>query len=244
MRRWMNEMPALLRQFAARWKTYLALHLAVALLIFLVLAPLSSLLLRLAVMLSGDAALSDQDIAWFILSPAGFIAFVVLFSVFSIIVFLEHAAMVTAASLLERGHPAPVSGVLLFLGRRFGSLFGLAVQILFRVLLWTVPFLLAIGAVYFVLLSEYDINYYLFNKPAEWNLALALGGLIGVAWLAMLLRMFTSWVFSIPLLLLAGRTPRAALGRFSDFGVEFDYFVGAHSGRRLSSQYGKPRKHL
>ena len=33
MRRWMNEMPALLRRFAARWKTYLALHLAVALLI-------------------------------------------------------------------------------------------------------------------------------------------------------------------------------------------------------------------
>ena len=57
------------------------LHLAVALLIFLVLAPLSSLLLRLAVMLSGDAALSDQDIARFILSPAGFIAFVVLFTI-------------------------------------------------------------------------------------------------------------------------------------------------------------------
>ncbi|MEJ2402612.1 MAG: glycerophosphodiester phosphodiesterase family protein, partial [Xanthomonadales bacterium] len=211
MHRWMNEMPALLRQFAARWKTYLALHLAVALLIFLVLAPLGSLLLRLAVMLSGDTALSDQDIAWFILSPAGFVVFVVLVSVFSIIVFLEHAAMVTAAWLLERGHPAPVSGVLFFLGRRFGSLFGLAVQILFRVLLWTVPFLLAVGAVYFVLLTEFDINYYLSNKPSEWNLALALGGVIGAAWLAMLLRLFTSWVFSIPLLLLGGRTPRVAL---------------------------------
>ena len=211
MHRWMNEMPVLLRRFAAHWKTYLALHLGVALLIFLVLAPLSSLLLRLAVMLSGDAALSDQDIAWFILSPAGFIAFVVLVSVFSIIVFLEHAAMVTAASLLERGHPAPVSGVLFFLARRFGSLFGLAVLILFRVLLWTAPFLAAVGVVYAVLLTEFDINYYLSNKPSEWNLALALGGVIGVAWLALLLRLFTSWVFSIPLLLLGGRTPRAAL---------------------------------
>ena len=101
MRRWMNEMPALLRQFAARWKTYLALHLAVALMIFLVLAPLSSLLLRLAVMLSGDAALSDQDIAWFILSPAGFIAFIVLAAIYSIVAFLEYAALIMTAWLVE-----------------------------------------------------------------------------------------------------------------------------------------------
>ena len=215
MHRWMNEMPGLLRQFGAHWKTFLALHLAVALLIFLVLAPLATVLLRLAVLLSGDAALSDQDIAYFILSPAGFIVFVVLVSVFSIIVFLEHAAMVTAAWLLERGHPAPISGVLLFLARRAGGLFGLAVQILFRVLLWTVPFLRAIGAVYFVLLTEYDINYYLVNKPREWQLALALGGVAGLAWLALLLRLFSSWVFSIPLLLLGGQSPRAALDQSS-----------------------------
>ena len=38
------------------------------------------------------------------------------------------------------------------------------------------PFLAACGAAYGWLLAEYDINYYLFNKPAEWKLALALGG--------------------------------------------------------------------
>ena len=218
MRRWMNEMPALLRQFAARWKTYLALHLAVALLIFLVLAPLSSLLLRLAVMLSGDAALSDQDIAWFILSPAGFIAFVALFSVFSIIVFLEHAAMVTAASLLERGHPAPVSGVLLFLGRRFGSLFGLAVQILFRVLLWTVPFLLAIGAVYFVLLSEYDINYYLAHKPPIFYLAALVIGALLLVMAFVVIRKLLSWSLTLPLIADCCRRPCLSSGSRGPFG--------------------------
>ena len=204
-------MRSLLRQFAADWKTYLALHLAVAALIFLVLAPLTAALLRLAVRLSGDAALSDQDIAFFILSPTGFSAFVVLVSVVSIIIFLEHAALLTAASQLTRGAPAPVSGVLRFLAGRAGRLFGLALHILFRVLLYTAPFLLALGLVYLALLTEHDINHYLFDKPSEWRLALVLGGVIGVAWLALLLRLFTSWVFCLPFLLLDGRAPRAAL---------------------------------
>jgi len=193
------------------WKTFLALHLAVAVLIFAVLAPLTTLLLRLAVLLSGDAALSDQDIAWFVLSPAGFAAFVVLASLVSIIVFLEHAALLTAAWLLERNHPAPVSGVLAFLGRRAGRLFHLAVLILFRVLLYSLPFVAAAGLIYALLLTEYDINFYLHDKPPEWRLALALGALIGLGWLALMLRLFTHWIFCLPLLLVGGLGPREAL---------------------------------
>jgi len=208
---WLRELPGLLRRFEAHWRTYLALHLAVTALTFLLLAPLTTALFRLAVLLSGDAALSDQDIVFFVLRPAGFAAFAVLASIVSIIVFLEHAALLTAAWRLQQGRAAPVSGILRFLALRGAALFGLALLILFRVLLWSLPFLLAAGLVYALLLTRYDINYYLAAKPPEWRLALALGGVIGLGWLALLLRLFTRWVFSLPMLLLGRRGPREAL---------------------------------
>ena len=64
-------------KFKSNWRSFLAIHIAVNVLVFLVLAPISAALLRAAVSLSGDAALSDQDILFFVLSPAGFLASIV-----------------------------------------------------------------------------------------------------------------------------------------------------------------------
>jgi len=81
--------------FRASWRRLLAIHVLVTALVSIVLAPATAILLSLAVRLSGDVALSDQDILFFVLTPAGFISFVVLASVFGIIVFLEYAALMT-----------------------------------------------------------------------------------------------------------------------------------------------------
>ena len=139
---------ALLDQLKANWRSFLAIHVAVSVLVFVLLAPLSALLLRFVVSLSGDPALSDQDILFHVLSPAGFVAFLVVVSVLSIIVFLEYAALITAAWMAEKGAAAPVLGVLAFLAGRSARLFGLAALLLLRVLLYTVPFLALLGAIY------------------------------------------------------------------------------------------------
>ena len=73
-------------KFASNWQQFLAIHLAVNILIFVFFAPAAALLLRLAITLSGDAALSDEDILFFILSPVGLVSFIVLVSAFSIII--------------------------------------------------------------------------------------------------------------------------------------------------------------
>jgi glycerophosphoryl diester phosphodiesterase len=204
---------ALGRQLRRNWPPFLAIHVAVGLLSFTLLTPAAAGLLRLAVTLSGDAALSDQDILFFVLSPGGFVAFLVLASVFSILLFLEHAAMLVVALTVRLGQPASTRQVLLFLLRRGAAVFELSLRVLLRVLLNLLPFALLALLLYRLLLSQYDINYYLAEKPAEWRLALAGGGLLAVACAANLLRLFLNWLLSLPLLLFTGCSARAALAQ-------------------------------
>jgi len=206
-----DDAAALTRRFLANWTRFLAIHLAVSVLVFTILTPAATGLLRLAVSLSGSAALSDQDILFFVLSPYGFICALVLGSIFSIIIFLGHAALLVVAASTNAGEAASVKQVLLFLVGRMSSLFQLALLILLRVLLNLLPFVLLLLLVFQLLLSDYDINYYLAEKPAEWRWAIALGSVIGLACGANLLRLFINWIFCLPLSMFSGRSPRQAL---------------------------------
>jgi len=202
---------ALTRQFLENWARFLPIHIAVVLLEFTVLMPTATALLHLAVSLSGEAALSDQDILFFVLSPFGFVSLLVLGSVFSIIVFLEHAALLVVAWSINEGRTATVKQVLLFMAGRMWGLFRLAVLVLLRVLLNLMPFVLLLLLLYRLLLSDYDINYYLAEKPSEWRWAVALGTIVAVAGAANLLRLFINWVFCVPLQLFSSRSPAQAL---------------------------------
>jgi len=207
----LQEIQALFRQFLGNWPQFLLIHIAVNIVIFSLLAPAATTLLHLAVLLSGDAALSDQEILFFFISPLGFFSLLAIGSVFSIILFLEHAALLTAAWSNEDGTPASIKWVLMFLLLQAAALFRLALLVLMRVILNLVPFLVLAAVIYYLLLSSYDINYYLAEKPAEWRLAISLGALlIAIAGLN-LVRLFISWIFCLPLLLFNGLGPAAAL---------------------------------
>jgi glycerophosphoryl diester phosphodiesterase len=217
----------LTRQFAQNWKRFLAVHVTVTLLVITLLAPLSSLLLRLAVSLSGSAALSDQDILFFILSPQGFVSALLLGSVFSIMVFLGHGALLVMAGFVSEGKTATVRDVLMILAGRAADLLVLAILVLVRVLLNLLPFVLLLLLIYKALLSDFDINYYLAENPAEWWLAIALGAVVGVACALNLLRLFINWVFCLPLLILGDRSPRQALADSSKAASGYRREIGA-----------------
>ncbi len=206
-----SEIGELTRRFLTGWKRFLAVHVAISVLVFTILTPVTALLLRLAVQLSGSAALSDQDILFFALSPAGFVSLLVLGSLFSIIVFLEHAALLVVAMSTNRGRDVKMTETLRFLAGRSAIMFRLALLVLLRVLLNLLPFAVLLLLVYQWLLAEYDINYYLAEQPPEWRLALALGAVIGATALANLLRLFINWIFCLPLALFTSRGPAQSL---------------------------------
>ena len=201
----------LLDRFLAGWKSFLLIHITLNLIIFIVLAPLAGLLLNFAVSFSGDAALTDQDIVFFFMNPFGMVALLILGSIFSILLFLEHAAMLTMAWRLENGGNKSVVEVLYFLAGRAPALFSLALRLLTIALLSLIPFLLALALVYFLLLGEYDINYYLAVRPREWQLAVGAGVLIVVIAVLYFVRLFVGWIYCLPLLLFNGLSARGAV---------------------------------
>ena len=107
-----SQLSCIFSMFKANWQQFLSVHIAVNALIVILLGPLAGGLLRMALSFSGNVALSDQDILFFILTPGGLIAMLGVVSAFSIIVFLEHAALVTVILQARENKPPGVTATL------------------------------------------------------------------------------------------------------------------------------------
>jgi glycerophosphoryl diester phosphodiesterase len=70
-----------------------------------------------------------------------------------------------------------------------------------RVLLCIAPFAAALVLIYVLLLSDYDINYYLSNRPPVFWLAGILAGLVVLILVIVLARLLIGWVYALPLVL-------------------------------------------
>ena len=201
----------LLQDFRNSWKQLLAAHVLYGVLAFAILTPLITLTINLLVELSGDAALSDQDILFFVLSPVGMIASIVGVALVITAVALQYAALMTVAYSAVYGHPVSFGRAVVFALRRWRNVVNLAARMVGRLLLYVFPFLGAIGLVYVLLLSDYDINYYLSTKPPVFWLAAGLASVIVATLVFVLVRVFVSWFYAFPLLLFRHTDSRTAL---------------------------------
>src|SRR5262249_31151435 len=88
----------------------------------------------------------------------------------------------------------------------------LTVQIVARFLLIALPFLAAIGVVYWAFLHRHDINYFLTAKPPEFLAAVAIAGLIALGMTIVLLRKIGAWLLVLPIVVFEGILPFRAFG--------------------------------
>ncbi|MDU9005663.1 glycerophosphodiester phosphodiesterase [Sedimentitalea todarodis] len=194
----------------SRGPVIIGLYLGLRLAIYAVLAPLLGLLLNLAVSLSDQSALTDQDIAGFLLTPAGFIAAV---AVLALVLLVEVLGFALMAALWRAGGTdrlASARAALLAVVRRIRPLIAFAVLFVLRVLVMALPFVLAGLLVAWLLLSDYDINYYLTEMPPEAWIAGGVIGLIVLALVVLLLITLTGWALALHLVLFEDVTPRRA----------------------------------
>ncbi|MEY8837708.1 glycerophosphodiester phosphodiesterase, partial [Cribrihabitans sp. XS_ASV171] len=82
------------------------LYFGLRLLALALIAPLTALVIRLAVESSAQSALTDQDIAWFILSPWGFVVTLLALSALLVAEVLSFAVL---AAALRSGKPGPLA---------------------------------------------------------------------------------------------------------------------------------------
>jgi glycerophosphoryl diester phosphodiesterase len=183
---------------------------------FLVVAPVTALLLRLFAPGSGSSVITDEDILFFFLSPAGAAALLVI-GVFTFwIVFAQQAVMLAIGyGTAKHGHITLRSAFRLVAARSL-AIFRLSVRLILTVIVIAVPFLAAAAVIYLSLLTRYDINYYLAVRPPVFWVAGALLGSIVVALIAILAVKFFHWIFALPLLLFERKSARTAIDDSKD----------------------------
>jgi glycerophosphoryl diester phosphodiesterase len=215
----MTDTRTMRQQLRAYWRPYVVVHLLFSILGATLLTPLTGLLLQGLLVLSGSPAVADQDIAWLLLSPLGMLGTILLASVALAVAGLELGALqcVSLCACWEQPcSPARAAGLAL---SRAPALLRLTLDLTLRVLAWILPFAALVGAVGFIFLTEYDINYYLSQHPPAFYYALAitLPTLAILTWL--LGRRLLQWSLSLPLLLFREVPAARALGesrRLSD----------------------------
>jgi glycerophosphoryl diester phosphodiesterase len=193
------------------WPQLVAADLATRVAATLLIAPAVAFVVQKALARAGGGALTDQDILWFVLSPAGLLLVLLVGAASALAGLVGHTAIMTVlAGSVEDRALSWLDG-LKHAGKRFLSIFEMAFAGLVRLLLDAAPFLVLAGGAYLLLLREFDINYYLTARPPNFWIAGAIiaVSLAGIAWFAG--RRLLSWSVALPRLLFGGASPTGAL---------------------------------
>ena len=207
--------PSLLRcvtdDLRSSWKELVLAGLVFKIIAFVLLTPLVGILFRLLLAMSGTSVLSDVDLLYFFLRPIGWLCFITAGALWLAILALEQASLVGIIHARAAGQRLGVLGALRFASSNAWPV----LQVTARFVAWSLavvaPFLTVAATVYFWLLTQYDINYYLNQKPPVFILALGIGVILLVALVGLFLRLFAGWFFALPLVLLEGTSPSRAL---------------------------------
>ncbi len=198
------------RDVRGSWKQLFLTDVVYKVIAFVLLTPLVSVLFRLMLSASGNTVLTDQDILFFFAAPLGWLCLIAIGGLWIGIVAVELAALMAILATPTDQHLGWLGG-LRFASSNAWRISRVTARMVALTLLSTLPFLAVAAAVYFSLLSEFDINYYLQQKPPRFLIALGIGVVLAGLLAAWMLRLFTGWFFALPLVLFEGISPSQAL---------------------------------
>ena len=179
----------------------LVIHLIYVILGTIIFTPLVGIIGQGLLNMSGQSVFSDFDILYFLLTPLGMLSGIVFMSLLITIIILEQASMMVISSSAINGQQVGVIKPLTFTLVRIKTIFIFALQFVARLLIIVLPFLAACGAIGWFLLTDYDINYYLSEKPpAFWFAAFSIGAVLLVMTVLLILRLL-DWLLTLPLVL-------------------------------------------
>ncbi|MEN8174412.1 MAG: glycerophosphodiester phosphodiesterase [Pseudomonadota bacterium] len=208
---------AILEGVRSGWRPLLTIHLVYAALGFVLLVPLTGVLVRFLIGLSGHTALADQDIAWFLVSPLGVVSLVVVAAVLIAIAALESASLMATGAGLMAGRRNPTLEALAFATRNALRILLLTAHLVARILLLAAPFLATTAAVTWFLITDHDINYYLQAKPREFWLTVAIVGVLLIAMLVVVVRKLLAWSLVLVLVLFMDVPPTQSFAESARF---------------------------
>jgi glycerophosphoryl diester phosphodiesterase len=189
------------RDFVGNWRALSGVQILVAVVAFIVITPMTEALLRMLISRSGSSAVTDADIVFFFFTTkSGLAALLLLIAASLGIAIFGQACLMTVGLARMRGDRVRVRDAVMHTAARAVAILALTVELFARVILLAAPFLAAIGAIYWFLLREHDINYYLKARPPVFLAACAVVAILAF-WLAIVLvRKLAGWVLALPLI--------------------------------------------
>jgi len=185
------------REAVRLWIPLVATHLYVRLISAALLVPMVAALLAIAISYSDQPALTDQDIARFLLTPAGLVGALIVGSLVLVAAVFDVAVMTAVLRSGERSVWRVMQAATAFTLASFPRLVLFAGEFLLRVLLVVAPFLVVAAIPAALLLREFDINYYLATRPPAFLIAVGFAGLCGVLMALALLERFSAWALAL-----------------------------------------------
>jgi glycerophosphoryl diester phosphodiesterase len=186
--------------FVHEWRTLAGIEVFVVLVSFVVITPMSEALLRMLVSRSGNAAVTDADIAlFFFTTKSGLLALLLLVATSIGITIFGQACLMTVAIARAGGGRVRVWDAVAHGATRAISILRLTLALFVRILVLLVPFVAAIGATYWLLLREHDINYYLHARPPVFIVACAIVAVLVLLLTIVLVWKLSSWLLILPL---------------------------------------------
>jgi glycerophosphoryl diester phosphodiesterase len=181
-----------------------------------VLIPLTAGVVNWMVRRSGHYAIANEDLIRFFLSWVGLATLLVAGTVTLAIDGMGRGAMMLALRRAERDKQA--SGVLAFIDalRREGVIVELAARKVLLAGVLGLPFVAAIGLVVWVTVRGVDVYWLVNERPLRFWIALACVVPVGVVGIRMVARRLLGWSLALPLHVLSGRRPRAAMRESRD----------------------------
>lgn len=202
-----NHATKILQQvFQSRYKIFLA-HTVYSVVGMLALFPLVGVTTRLLLSLSGKPALTNQDILYSLLTPIGVASFLIIAILVAFIVTFEQASLMTIANDALHHQHRTVINTLLQSARQAPRILSFSYGLVVRLVILIAPFLLLAGTIGWSLLTEFDINFYLAERPPRFWWAVILIGAVLCLLLGVLIRKLLDWSMSLPLLLFTSITP-------------------------------------
>lgn len=200
---------AQLARLRGDWRLLILIHAVYTAAGVALLAPFTGVTLRFLIELSGQPALADQDILYFLLSPLGMVALILMAGIVIAVMALEQASLMAVGATAAPGTRSRALRALVFAVRRGPRIFIFCLWLAARLLLLALPFLGVAGAIAWLLLTDYDINYYLQARPpAFWTAAISIGAVL-TAMAVLLMQRLTAWSLTLPLVLFQNVSPKS-----------------------------------
>ena len=181
-----------------------------------ILGPLASWIFNRLVSTSGALVIGNEHIVSFFLSPVGSVAFLLSGGLALAIVFAEQAGLIIIASRSEAGLRIKFFQTAWQVTKSPGRLIELAVRQVLTAALYLAPLAVIGGVSFMVLTADHDVNYLLAAKPPSFWVGAVVSAMLALGGILIIGVLYIRWIFSVPICMLAGDKPAAAMQKSRD----------------------------